>query len=119
MTIVISTTGSDLDSQIDQRFGRCAYFLIVDGKKVKKVQNPGAQAMGGAGIAAAQIIVDQKVDAIITGNIGPNALNVLQVAGIKVFQVSLDMKAKQALKAYQKQELKEIKGIYKNLCSKM
>lgn len=108
--ICITSTGSTLSSSIDPRFGRCQYFLIVDekGKLIKKILNEAGQAMRGAGITAAQIIADEKVDIIITGNIGPNAYTVLESSGIKIFHGAFGMTAKQAFEMYKKGDLKEV-----------
>ncbi len=109
MKICISSTGPNLDSSVDPRFGRCQYFLIVDekGELIKSVPNQGVQAMRGAGITAAQFVADEKVQVIITGNIGPNAFGVLQTSGIKIYTGAFGMTAKQALDKYNKGELKE------------
>jgi len=86
MKIALSSTGMNLQAQIDPRFGRASYFVIVDGDTMafEAVPNPHAQAGGGAGIQAAQLVVDQGVEVVITGNCGPNAFQVLQAAGIQV-----------------------------------
>ena len=86
MKIAVSTTGSDLSAQIDQRFGRCRYFVIVDpdSMEFEGIENSSASAGGGAGVAAAQLIVGKGVAAVLTGNCGPNAFSVLEAAGIKV-----------------------------------
>ena len=86
MRIAISASGSTLDTEVDPRFGRCRYFIIVDPENMEfeSVENSGAQAGGGAGIATAQMIADKGVEAILTGNCGPNAFQVLSAAGIKV-----------------------------------
>ena len=108
--ICITSTGSTLGSSIDPRFGRCQYFLIFDekGKLVKKILNEAGQSMQGAGVSAAQVIADEKVDVIITGNIGPNAYNVLNSSKIKIFSGVFGMSAKQAFEMYKKEKLKEV-----------
>jgi len=109
MRICISSTGNNLDSAIDPRFGRCPFFLIIDSRnnQFEAITNPGANSGGGAGITAAQIIADQKVAAVITGNVGPNAFGVLQSAGIKVYTGVFDMTAKQALSDLKEDRLQE------------
>jgi predicted Fe-Mo cluster-binding NifX family protein len=84
--IAVSAVGETLESQVDQRFGRCAYFLIVDSETMgfEVVTNAAAGAMGGAGIQAAQSIASKSVEAVITGNVGPNAFQTLTAAGIKI-----------------------------------
>ena len=86
MKIAVSATGPSLDAQVDPRFGRCQYFVVVnpDTMEFESVENTSAGASGGAGISAAQMISSKGVEAILTGNCGPNAYQVLSPAGIKV-----------------------------------
>jgi len=86
MKIAVSATTPDLSSQVDPRFGRCQYFVIVDpdSMEFEGIENSSASAGGGAGIAAAQMVVGKEVAAVLTGNCGPNAFSVLEAAGIKV-----------------------------------
>lgn len=93
MKIVVSSTGEDIKSDVDARFGRCAYFLAVEVKdsKIENVtceKNKGAMQGQGAGIAAAQQVGNMKPDKIITGNLGPNASRVISQLGIEVYQAS-------------------------------
>jgi predicted Fe-Mo cluster-binding NifX family protein len=86
MKICVTATANSLDAQIDPRFGRCAYLLIVDVETMRfeAVPNAAAGATGGAGIQAAQIIANKGVKLLITGNVGPNAFGALSAAGIEV-----------------------------------
>ena len=86
MRIAISATGTNLDAEVDPRFGRCQSFIIVDVEtnEFEGVDNTSATAAGGAGISAAQMIVEKGVEAVLTGNCGPNAHQVLSSAGIKI-----------------------------------
>ena len=86
MRIAVSASGSGLDAEVDPRFGRCQYFIIIDPDTMEfeVVNNSGAMAGGGAGISTAQMIVGKGVEAVLTGNCGPNAFQVLSAAGIKV-----------------------------------
>jgi len=93
MKIAISSTGNNLESNVDARFGRCRYFLIVEINKkkkeiknVKKIENTAKAQMGGAGPTAAQLIANEKVDAIISTNLGPRAFQVLNQLGIEIYQ---------------------------------
>ena len=87
MKIAISSSGKDLESAIDERFGRCGYFIIVDPESLEfeAVENPGGQAMGGAGPLAAQTVINKGVQALVTGNVGPKAYDTIAAAGIKAF----------------------------------
>ena len=86
MKIAVSATTPDLSAHVDPRFGRCQYFVIVDpdSMEFEGIENSSASAGGGAGIAAAQMVVGKEVEAVLTGNCGPNAFSVLEAAGIKV-----------------------------------
>jgi predicted Fe-Mo cluster-binding NifX family protein len=84
MKIAISSSGNRLDSALDPRFGRCACFLIVDPADMNYtvLDNSAAAQSRGAGIQAAQLLADQNVDVLITGHVGPNAVQTLAAAGI-------------------------------------
>jgi predicted Fe-Mo cluster-binding NifX family protein len=86
MKIAISANGPTLDAEVDPRFGRCPYFIIADPQTMEfeAVDNASAMASGGAGISAAQMVAGKGVAAIITGNCGPNAHQVLSAAGIEM-----------------------------------
>jgi predicted Fe-Mo cluster-binding NifX family protein len=87
MKVAVCSTGDGLDSPTDPRFGRCAYFVVVDTETfdVDAPENPGVMSAQGAGIQAAQTIASIGVSAVITGNLGPNAHQALSAAGIKVY----------------------------------
>ena len=86
MKLCISSTKNDLEGAVDPRFGRCQYFLFVDTDTMdfEAVGNPAFVAGGGAGIQAAQLVVNKGSDVVITGNVGPNAFQALQAAGLKI-----------------------------------
>lgn len=75
-----------MDSPVDPRFGRCSYFVVfeTDGKH-QAVMNAGQALGNGAGIQAAQQILDLGVGAVVTGDIGPNAFRVLAAGGVRMF----------------------------------
>ncbi len=87
MKIAVSSSGKDLDSLIDPRFGRCPYFLMVetDDMSFEVFDNQSMASGGGAGIQSAQFISSKGAKAVITGNCGPNAVKTLAAAGIEVF----------------------------------
>jgi len=87
MKIAVSSSGKNLDSLIDPRFGRCAYFLLVetDNMSFEVFDNQSMASGGGAGIQSAQFISSKGAKAVITGNCGPNAVKTLAAAGIEVF----------------------------------
>lgn len=87
MKIAVTSTGTELTSEMDPRFGRAAYFLIVDTETLDFEPVENSQNINlpqGAGIQAGKTVADKKVDTLITGNCGPKAFRTLQAAGIKV-----------------------------------
>ena len=87
MKIAVSSSGKDLDSQVDPRFGRCAYFVIVetDNMSFEAFDNENIALGGGAGIQSAQFVASKGAGAVITGNCGPNAVQTLSASRVKVF----------------------------------
>jgi predicted Fe-Mo cluster-binding NifX family protein len=90
MRIVVTANGPDLDAQAHPAFGRCPVYVFVDTETMQfeAVENPAANAAGGAGIQAAQFVVERGAQAVVTGNVGPNAVQVLQPAGVPVYLFS-------------------------------
>ncbi|WP_058484909.1 NifB/NifX family molybdenum-iron cluster-binding protein [Defluviitalea phaphyphila] len=109
MKIAVSSIGKNLDDMVDIRFGRCNYFIIYDTDKgfIKAIANRGQVSGGGAGIAAAQQIIDEDVDAVITGNMGPNSFNLFKTSDIKVYSCG-SMKVERAIELLKEQKLEEI-----------
>ena len=87
MKLAIPASGPGVDGPVDDRFGRCACYVIVDVETGdwETVPNPGLNAGGGAGSRAARFLADQGVDAVVLGNVGPNAAMVLCAMGIAVY----------------------------------
>jgi predicted Fe-Mo cluster-binding NifX family protein len=87
MKIVVTSSGADLDAPASPMFGRCPIYISVDTETMEfeAVENPAVNAAGGAGIQAAQFIVERGAQAVVTGNMGPNAFNVLQAANVPVY----------------------------------
>jgi predicted Fe-Mo cluster-binding NifX family protein len=87
MKIAVTARGTDLESQVDPRFGRARYILIVDTETqgFQVVDNSeNANAFKGAGIHAATVICDHGAEVLLTGHCGPNAFTTLNAAGVKV-----------------------------------
>jgi len=113
MKVAISSTGKDLESQIDVSFGRCAFFIIAEIKngkieKIKSIANPNVGVGGGAGISAAELVANEGVKAVITGNVGPRAFSVFSELKISVYRASGTVK--EALEKLAAGELEELSG---------
>jgi predicted Fe-Mo cluster-binding NifX family protein len=109
MKIAITAQEPSPDSQIDSRFGRAPWLMIFDptNNSWQSIDNSaGLNAAHGAGIQAAQKVVDQQATAIITGAIGPKAYRSLQAAGIQIFHGAKGS-VTQALQAFQAGDLDE------------
>jgi predicted Fe-Mo cluster-binding NifX family protein len=87
MKIAVSSSGKDFNAQLDPRFGRCRYFLIIetDTMECEVFDNENAALGGGAGIQSAQLIATKGAKALITGHCGPNAMQTLSAAGVQVY----------------------------------
>lgn len=87
MKICITSEGKTLDAKVDPRFGRCQNFIFFDTDtgNFEACENANAQFQGGAGIQSGQLVVSKGIKAVLTGNVGPNAHQVLSAAGISVF----------------------------------
>jgi len=109
MKVGISATAPHLDADLDPRFGRCQYLLIVDTESMEfeAVENPAMSAPGGAGIQAAQAVAETGAEAVITGDCGPNAFQVLSSAGIPVF-VGASGRVRDVVEAYKEGKLSPI-----------
>ncbi|MEA3428896.1 MAG: NifB/NifX family molybdenum-iron cluster-binding protein [Thermodesulfobacteriota bacterium] len=111
MRVAITSTGKALSSDSDPRFGRAAYFIIVDPETMEYDVVENSQNLDlphGAGIQAGKTIVDNKVFVVITGNCGPNAFKVLQSAGIKI-AIGAKGLVSDVIAQYKKGELEIIK----------
>jgi len=102
--IAITSEGPTLDDVLDPRFGRAAGFIIVDPQTLEfqYVDNGASQARAqGAGIQAAEAIIQAGAKVVLTGYVGPKAFMALQAAGIKVGQNLNDMTVRQVVERYQ------------------
>lgn len=108
MKVAVSSSGPELSSPADQRFGRCAYFVLVetDSMTAQSHPNESRAATGGAGIQTGQFVASLGAKAVLTGNVGPNAARVLGAAGIKVY-VGVSGTVEEAVDAYRAGTLKE------------
>lgn len=109
MKIFISAESKEKNSLMDPRFGRCQVFSVYDTETNKFIflDNPGYTSAGGAGIKASNFLIDQKADVLITGHLGPNAMEVLKCSTIKTY-TSVPKNINDVLKDYLENKLVEI-----------
>ena len=113
MKVAVTAAGPGLESEVDPRFGRARYILIVDsdsGGLLEALDNEkNMNAVGGAGVQATQTVADKGVAWLITGNVGPKAFQGLQAAGIKV-ATGAEGTVAEALEAFKEGKLREATG---------
>jgi predicted Fe-Mo cluster-binding NifX family protein len=111
MKIVVTANGASLDAPPSSVFGRCPWYVFVDPDTMKfeAVENPALGAAGGAGIQAAQFVVEHGANAVVTGNVGPNALDVFRSAGVPIY-IGQGETVRDALHAYRNGLLHEVRG---------
>ena len=90
MRVVVSSDGAGLDSTCNETLGRCPFFLFVETEtmELEAVPNPAVEAPSGAGVRAAELVTGAGVRAVVTGRVGPKAMNVLREVGVPVYIAS-------------------------------
>jgi len=109
MEIAITATGKDISSNVDPRFGRAKYFIVVETDTNESAAHDNAQnlnAAQGAGIQAGETVARLGARAVVTGNVGPKAFRILNAAGIKVY-LSKQGTVADAIRTFKAGELKE------------
>jgi predicted Fe-Mo cluster-binding NifX family protein len=111
MKICITSQGKDMEALVDPRFGRCQYFTIVDtdSNETDILENVNRDGMGGVGVQSGQFIAEKQVKVVLTGNVGPNAFQTLQAAGIEVV-TGVSGKVKDVIDRYSKGEFRTTQG---------
>ncbi|MFO7952741.1 MAG: NifB/NifX family molybdenum-iron cluster-binding protein [Bacillota bacterium] len=110
MKLAVSAREKGLGAEVDQRFGRCPYFVMVDSdseEEIETIVNYNADSAGGAGPQSAQLLSKHKVDAVATGNVGPNAVNALKAAKIKIY-TGADGTVESTLKRFKEGQLSQV-----------
>ena len=112
MKVCVTSSGQSLEDTIDPRFGRCQYFIMVDAESMQfeAIQNPAISAGGGAGIQAGQLVANKGVEVVLTGNVGPNAFNTLQAAGLKIVVGLSGITVRQAVEGFKSGQCQYIGG---------
>jgi predicted Fe-Mo cluster-binding NifX family protein len=111
MKIAVSSQGDTLDSPASPVFGRCPTYLFVEPETMEfeAVPNPAMSQGGGAGIQAAQFVVNRGANAVLSGNLGPNAFDVLQAAGVPGYLVAGGT-VREAVEAFKAGQLQRMSG---------
>ncbi len=109
MKIAISATRPGAEATLEMRFGRCPFFAVYDSetKQFEWYENEGIKAASGAGTGAAQALLDRGVEAVVSGQFGPKAVQVLEAGGIKMFLAPADLPLSQVIDKWQAGELQE------------
>jgi len=111
MRIVVTSSGTDLGVPASPIFGRCPTYIFVDTETMgfEALENPAIAAGGGAGIQAAQFVIERGAQAVVTGNVGPNAFQVFRSANVPVFLFDGGT-VRQAVAAYREGKLAQATG---------
>ena len=111
MRIVVSSQGDNLEAPTSPVFGRCVSFVFVDPETMacEAMSNPAISQGGGAGIQAAQFVLNQGAEVVLTGNLGPNAFDVFQAADIPSYLINAGT-VRQAVEAYKAGKLQPMGG---------
>lgn len=112
MRMAISTGGRDINRHVYARFGRCPYFLFCDSDDPQGtglyMDNPSLIGVDGLGIVVAEFVVKEKVDVLITGRLGRNALKVIQAMNVQAYSAPETMTLMEAISAWKDGELTKI-----------
>jgi predicted Fe-Mo cluster-binding NifX family protein len=119
MKIILTTASPSIDSEIDPRFGRGAFLLVVDTDTMQAEahSNPGVTASGGAGIQAAQFVTDQKAGAALSGDFGPHAFTALQAAGVSMYVYGDCRTAREAIERFKSGSLERVGAATRGDCN--
>lgn len=112
MKLCITATGPSLDSKVDQRFGRCAYFIVIDSDTMefKSFENGSSGASGGAGVQSGKFVADRGAKIVLTGNVGPKAFSTLSSAGIEIITGVKEITVKKAVEDYLSGNYRPVNG---------
>ena len=111
MKVVVSSSGADASSAVDPRFGRCPYFIFADTElgTYEAVANQAVSSGHGAGVQAAQSLVQAGAGAVISQRFGPNAYQVVAAAGLSVYECGAVTVA-EAVEAFKSGTLAAVSG---------
>jgi len=110
MKIAVTAKGKEISSEIDLRFGRAKWIIVVDSQTGDFQAHDNAvnlNAVQGAGIQTGQNVANLGVEAVITGNVGPNAFKTLNAAGVTIF-LAEEQTVQNAIDSFKEGKLKEV-----------
>ncbi len=113
MKVAVTTQSGGIKDLVVPQFGRAPTFTIVElsesgeVKSVEVINNVATQQLSGAGVSSAQLMVDKGVKCVITGSVGPKAMDVLSSAGIKIYSAA-GLTVEEAIKKLVSGQLSEI-----------
>lgn len=110
MKLIVTAAAPELEAAADPRFGRGAYFVVVDTETLqwKAHANQGINASGGAGTQAAQFVAQQGAQAVISGDFGPNAYEALAAAGIDMYLLGPSKNVQEAVANFKAGVLQQV-----------
>jgi predicted Fe-Mo cluster-binding NifX family protein len=87
MRIAVSAAGAGPDAPAEERFGRCAWFVVFDehGNVQESIANTAMSSAEGAGIKSTQLLLRNKIDVVLTGRVGPKAMHAMLNGGVIVY----------------------------------
>ena len=111
MKVVVTSSGADLSAPASPVFGRCPTYVFVDTETMQfeAVSNPATSASGGAGIQAAQFVIERGAQAVLTGNVGPNAFDVFRAAEVPIYLLAGGT-VREAVEKYKSGQLQPVDG---------
>jgi predicted Fe-Mo cluster-binding NifX family protein len=110
MKIAVTAKGKEISSEIDLRFGRAKWIIVVDSQTGDFQAHDNVvnlNAVQGAGIQTGQNVANLSVEAVITGNVGPNAFKTLNAAGVTIF-LAEEQTVQNAIDSFKEGKLKEV-----------
>jgi len=84
--IALATNDTSIDGEVSANFGRSKYFIIIEDEtnEYRVIENKAANEQGGAGVKAAQTLLDEKVNAVVAYQLGENAGHIFEKAGVEI-----------------------------------
>lgn len=118
MKIILTSVTPNIESEVDPRFGRGAYLLVIDPDTLEwqAHPNPGVNTPGGAGIKAAQFVAEQQPDAVISGDFGPHAFDALNAAGLPMYMYGNCRTVREAITRFKAGQLERVGAATRGDC---